>query len=65
MSINFKVTKSDLVSNLKNCIDNWCNKSGIQKSNRSEWKKNVITLVDENILEQSKEPRYNIIPFQC
>ena len=61
MSINFKETRSKLVFRLKSCIDRWCSKSGIHKSNLSEWKQDVLAFGDDKILGLSRQPRYNTL----
>ena len=45
--------RSDQVSRLEYCIGIWCNKHVIHKSKFREWKQNVLTLVDNKILELS------------
>ena len=57
--INFKETRSELHSSLKSCIDSWCSTHGIHKSNFSEWKQNILTLAEGNILELSRQSRYS------
>ena len=57
MSVIFKGTRSDLMLNLKICIDNWCTNHIIHKSNLSEWKRNVSKLLDKNTLELSRQTK--------
>lgn len=38
MSLNFRKTTSDLILSLITCMDNWCTKHDIYKSNNSVWK---------------------------
>ena len=40
-------------------MDSWCNKYVISKSNLIEWKQNVLTPVDNKILELFRQSRYN------
>ena len=54
----FKEPRSDLVSSLKSCIDNWCNKHGIHRSNHSEWKEIVKTFWNDLGSQ-------DIIPVHC
>ena len=59
ISVNLKETRSYLIISLNNFIDNWCTKHEIHKSSFSEWKQNVLKLVDAKITELSRQPKYN------
>ena len=59
MLLNFKEFRSGVVSGLVSCTGNCYNQHEIYKPNFSEWKKNVLALVDGKILELSRQPNYN------
>ena len=46
---NLKETRSALILNLNICVKNWCTKYDIHKSSLSEWKQNVLKLLDYKI----------------
>ena len=58
ISIKFMETMSEIF-NLNSCRTCWCTKHGIHKPSLSEFKQNVLLLVDETVLELSGQLRCN------
>lgn len=60
-SINVKETWSDLFSRPESYKKIWCSKHVIHKSSIIEWKQNVLTLIDDEILKLSRQSKCNIL----
>ena len=61
MSLNVKETRSELITSLNTCINNWCTERGIQKFNLRRGKQNVLKLVDDKISERYLDSQNTVL----
>ena len=59
--INFETSKDYILTGLDDCLDNWCNRNGVNKTIYSEWYHNITKAIEKRIQELKKNIKHHSV----